>query len=236
VGTRTPGSQAQKQIYSIIESITQRPGVIECIVSGFAEGIDRLAHEAALDFGVPTLAIVACGLDLDYPSGREDLRKEICAGGGLLLSPFPPGTEPQKWHFLARNRWIAEFSAALWVVEAPLPSGALNTAKWARELGRTTYSTPADPWNPSFAGNIALLEQPDTQLLLGPASLGSTWLELSTSRNPSERGVRSRSPLGRVIRYYKRQGTPWTVEDLRAWALKNGWSNSDFERELRRGL
>lgn len=111
------------------------------VVSGGAYGIDGAAHRAALASGGPTIAVMACGIDRDYPAGHARLLAEIAASG-LVVSEYPPGTTAAKHRFLTRNRLVAAMATAVVVVEAGRRSGAANTAAWARKLGRPLGAVP----------------------------------------------------------------------------------------------
>ncbi len=111
------------------------------VTSGAAYGIDGVAHRAALAAGGPTMAVLACGIDRDYPAGHARLIAEI-GEHGLVVSEYPPGTTAAKHRFLTRNRLVAAMSDAVVVVEAGRRSGAANTAAWARKLGRPLGAVP----------------------------------------------------------------------------------------------
>jgi DNA processing protein len=112
------------------------------IVSGAAYGIDAAAHQGALVACGATVAVLACGVDHTYPQGHADLLASRSAAHGAVISEYPPGQLPQRRRFLARNRLIAALTAGTVVVEAGLRSGALNTARHARELGRPVMAVP----------------------------------------------------------------------------------------------
>lgn len=130
------------------------------VISGGAYGIDAQAHRAALAAGgesaLPTIAVMACGVDRYYPAGNEDLLRTI-SHRGLLLGEVPPGAAPTRWRFLQRNRIIAALSAVTLVVEARWRSGALNTAHHAAELGRSVGAVPGSVHSANSAGCHRLL-------------------------------------------------------------------------------
>ncbi|MEU1544559.1 DNA-processing protein DprA [Nocardia sp. NPDC005745] len=111
------------------------------IVSGAAFGIDAMAHRAALAVEGLTIAVLACGIDRPYPAQHARLLADI-AESGLVVSEYPPGVTARKHQFLARNRLIAALADGVLVVEAGLRSGARNTVKWARRLGRPALAVP----------------------------------------------------------------------------------------------
>ncbi|MEV0245974.1 DNA-processing protein DprA [Nocardia sp. NPDC050712] len=111
------------------------------IVSGAAYGIDARAHRAALAGGAPTVAVLACGVDRPYPAEHDRLLAEI-ADSGLVVSEYAPGVAARRYQFLARNRLIAGLADGVLVVEAGLRSGARNTVKWSRRLGRPALAVP----------------------------------------------------------------------------------------------
>ncbi|WP_393916321.1 DNA-processing protein DprA [Halostreptopolyspora alba] len=112
-----------------------------CVVSGGAYGIDAASHRGALAGGAPTVAVLACGLDMNYPSGHENLFGDI-AVRGALVSEHPLGTRPARHGFLVRNRLIAALTPGTVVVEAGRRSGALNTAKHSLQLCRSLMAVP----------------------------------------------------------------------------------------------
>ena len=111
------------------------------VVSGGAYGIDAASHRGALALDGRTIGLFANGLDLNYPPGNAGLIQMIKASG-LIVSELPPGSNPTKHGFLARNRLIAALSSGTVVVEAAARSGALNTANWAAAMGRVLMAVP----------------------------------------------------------------------------------------------
>jgi DNA processing protein len=128
-----------------------------CVCSGLASGVDGAAHRGALESGA-TLAVMGTGPDRIYPARHRDLAHEI-AGGGLLITEFPPGTPPKADHFPRRNRLISGLSQGVLVVEATTQSGSLITARLAGEQGREVFAIPGSIHNPQARGCHALIRQ-----------------------------------------------------------------------------
>jgi DNA processing protein len=133
------------------------------VVSGLARGIDGEAHRGALEAGGPTVAVLGCGIDRDYPAAHAELARRIAATG-LVVSEYAPGVEPAPWRFPARNRIIAGLAAATVVVEARERSGALITADLSLEEGREVFAVPGEITSALSAGTNALLRLGATAL------------------------------------------------------------------------
>jgi DNA processing protein len=151
VGTREPTPQAADFAGTLAEAVVRRGGVV---ISGGAAGIDTAAHEGALAAGGRTWVVAPTGVGEVYPKGHEALEGRVIAGGGAMVWPFPPGTPPYRGNFLRRNGVLVALSQVLVIVQAGIPSGALNAAKWAEQLGRERWVVCPAPWESSsdFAG------------------------------------------------------------------------------------
>ncbi|HEY4433612.1 MAG TPA: DNA-processing protein DprA [Candidatus Cybelea sp.] len=126
------------------------------VISGLALGIDAAAHEGALEAGAPTIGILGGGHRHFFPRRNLDLAKRMIAGGGAVLSPFPPDEIPRPYQFLSRNVFVAGLADALVVVEAPARSGAIHTSGLAS--GRIpTFAVPGDVDRRHVAGCHALI-------------------------------------------------------------------------------
>ncbi|WP_369215864.1 DNA-processing protein DprA [Streptomyces flavofungini] len=126
------------------------------VVSGGAYGVDGAAHRGALGAGGATVAVLACGVDRPYPRGHVRLIGRI-AEQGLVVGELPPGDHPTPSRFILRNRVIAALTRGTVVVEAAYRSGALATARSARELGRFTMGVPGPVTSGLSAGVHELL-------------------------------------------------------------------------------
>lgn len=141
------------------ELIGQRLAQKEIIVvSGMARGIDTCAHTGTLDAGGKTIAVLGCGVDVCYPKENRELM-ELIEKNGLILSEYPPGTEPRKYYFPQRNRIISGLSEATVIVQAGNNSGALITAEFAAEQGKDVFSVPGNIDSRYNLGNNKLLKE-----------------------------------------------------------------------------
>jgi DNA processing protein len=126
------------------------------VVSGFATGVDAAAHRGCLAAGGRTVAVLGCGLAVDYPRGQRGLGTEVSLTGALI-SEYTAWDKPLRWHFPHRNRIIAALARAVVVVEAGTESGALSTARWAADLGREVLAVPGSILDHGSAGSNRLL-------------------------------------------------------------------------------
>ncbi|MGD9711432.1 MAG: DNA-processing protein DprA [Thermomicrobiales bacterium] len=126
------------------------------VVSGLARGIDGAAHQGALQAGGRTIAVMASGVDVIYPSDHERLAARIVESGALV-SDYPPGTKPDAPNFPARNRLISGLSLGTVVIEAPRRSGAMITVDFAADQGRDVFVVPANVDSAASEGSNRLL-------------------------------------------------------------------------------
>lgn len=167
VGTRqaTPyGKQVCEQIMADLKPYQP------LIISGLAYGIDVCAHRAALRQSLPTVGVMASGLDIIYPSAHKHTAREMLSQGGLLTeSPF--GTEPDAFKFPARNRIIAGMADVTIVIEAAEKGGALITADIACSYDREVFAVPGPLGSPQSAGCNQLIKSSKAHLFLSVADL-----------------------------------------------------------------
>lgn len=158
VGSRDSTAYGSAVTGDLAYSLAQRGFTI---ISGGAYGIDAHAHRAALAGGagsMPTIAVMAGGVDRFYPSGNEELLRAV-ANQGAVLAEVPPGSAPTRYRFLQRNRLIAALASVTVVVEARWRSGALNTAHHAETLGRAVGAVPGSVHSANSAGCHRLLRE-----------------------------------------------------------------------------
>lgn len=128
------------------------------IISGLALGVDGIAHQAALEAGGKTIAVLPCGLDQIYPRSHQYLARQIVQRGGALVSEYAEGTAPQKHSFIARNRIIAALSQGVVITEAAEKSGSLHTARFALEQGLPVLAVPGNITSYLSAGTNNLIK------------------------------------------------------------------------------
>jgi DNA processing protein len=168
------------------------------VVSGLARGIDAAAHDGALAAGAPTVAVIASGVDVAYPSEHAELMERI-AERGAISSERPLGAVPQARHFPRRNRLISGLCLGVVVVEAAPQSGSLITARLAAEQGREVMAVPGSPLDPRHRGTNQLLRDGATLVESAADVLAALGPLAATPRRPRprppERPERRQSPM-----------------------------------------
>jgi DNA processing protein len=212
VGTRSPSAYGSAQAARFARALAQAGAGV---VSGLARGIDQAAHEAVLDVGGATLAVLGSGVDRPWPAGPL---AERMAREGALLSEFEPGTGPRRHHFPRRNRLISGLARAVVVIEAAWASGSLITARWAADQGRLVCALPGRVDHPMARGchrllreGATLVEEPDEVLaelgLAAPAARAPQACEHSDllealrgeTLGADELAARTRRELGELL-------------------------------------
>ena len=145
--------------YGVEAATKLAAGLAHCgavVVSGMAVGVDAASHKGALKGGGKTVAVIGCGIDIDYPAPHREL-KRLIAQNGAVVSEYPPGARPDRINFPVRNRIIAGLSLGCVVVEAGSRSGALITASLATEMGRDVFAVPGSIFSAASEGPNKLL-------------------------------------------------------------------------------
>lgn len=154
VGTRRPSEYSMRVANWLCRDLA-RCNIV--LASGCAVGLDAAAHRAAIEAGTPTVAVLGCGADYDYPRENRELKQKIVQNG-LLLTEYFPGTQPFPGNFPVRNRILAGISEATLVLEASARSGALITANLACEQGKQVFCVPpADLFDQRYSGVASFL-------------------------------------------------------------------------------
>ena len=193
IGTRKPTAYGREVTHRIAHALAEK-GVV--IVSGLALGIDGLAHEAALEAGGTTIAVLANGLPRIYPATHRRLAERILNEGGAIISEYESGVDPRGHQFLERNRLVSGLADAVVITEAAQRSGTLNTAAHALEQGKDVFVVPGNITSPLSAGCNALLKQgalavthPDDILdVIAPELLRPQGI-LPLGQNPSQTAI-----------------------------------------------
>lgn len=250
VGTRQPQPRSVFALKSWLGSLKNTNLVV---ISGFARGIDSTAHQEALNAGLKTIGILAGGFNHLYPPEHKCLADQILESGGLLVSEFAPNIPCRPYQFASRNRLIAAFSQATWVVEAPLSSGALITAREAHRLEKPVLATTSFPTDEAFAGNLWLIENRFAEPFLGLFSLGQIWIELSAQFGGPRKTQKSKR-RGAQLHHYTQFSQPElaelthevasqmqiqkgaTLESLFDWAAAKKWPSERFFEILGQGI
>ncbi len=155
VGTRRPSPDGERAAYDIGRSLGRAKVPL---VSGLALGVDSIVHRAALEEQGICVAVLGNGIDRIYPSRNRSLAHAILQQGGAIISEYPPGILPKKYQFPARNRIISGLACSVLVVEAPVRSGALITARFAQEQNRLLYVLSQCVTGETGAGSAKLAE------------------------------------------------------------------------------
>lgn len=153
VGTRRPTSYGRTNTFKIARDLALSGATV---VSGMAVGIDGVALAGAISAGMPTVAVIGSGIDVCYPKSHVRLAREIVKLG-CVMTEYAPGTQPDRHNFPTRNRIISGLSAATVVMEGSEKSGALITARRAKEQERAVYAFPGSVGNRnSEASNLLI--------------------------------------------------------------------------------
>lgn len=155
VGTRKASDYSLYVVRNICHELAEN-GVI--IASGFAKGIDIASHLESVKANMPTICVMGCGIDTNYPSDNFKYRDMILDSGGVFISEFPMGTKAFGGNFPKRNRILSAVGQVSVVFQASMASGSLITANFAAEQGREVFCMPPpDIFSADYSGNIYLL-------------------------------------------------------------------------------
>ena len=182
VGSRKHTSYGKEICEKIIEGLRGYPIVI---VSGFAIGVDAIAHKKAMEVGLKTIVFPGSGLSASamYPKSNVILMNEIIKKGGCLISEFEPDFKATLWSFPMRNRLMAGISRAVLVIEAEERSGTLITARLTTEYNRDLLAVPGSVFSPNSKGTNKLIRQGATPVTNAEDVLEALGFETETDKN-----------------------------------------------------
>jgi DNA processing protein len=166
VGTRKPTTYGVQMCHKLLAPLCEK-GV--SITSGLAMGIDTIAHQTALAAGSKTLAVLASGLEQIYPPMNKILADRIVQNGALI-SEYEPGSKLERWNFPDRNRIISALAKAVFIVEGAKDSGAMLTAKFAKEQNKPLFALPGNINNRNAEGPNLLIRN-GANLISSPSDL-----------------------------------------------------------------
>ena len=168
VGTRRPGNYSKELCKRLVKSLQNTQAIV---VSGLAQGIDCYCHEAAIDFGVPTIAVLAQGLMTKIHGERRILAEQILQNGGAIISELPLETPSYKSMFPARNRIIAGISNAVVIVESKEKGGSMLTANFALQYNRPLFALSGNCFQETYQGPLTLLRSDKAKPIYFPEDL-----------------------------------------------------------------
>jgi len=227
VGSRKFTSYGKEACEKIIAGLKGYPIVI---VSGFAMGIDTIAHKKAMQVGLKTVVFPGSGLSDEamYPKTNVRLMKEIVENGGCLISEFEPDFKATQWSFPMRNRLMAGISKAVLIIEAEERSGTLITARLTTEYNRDLLVVPGSIFSSNSKGTNKLIRQGATPITCAEDVLEALGFELEglfSARGGSAYGGEDLSPEEKKIIELLRE--PMARDDLiREMKIKIGEANS----------
>ncbi|AQG79639.1 DNA-processing protein DprA [Spirosoma montaniterrae] len=215
VGTRQATEYGRRVTNEIIEALA--PYSVS-VISGLAYGIDIAAHRASLAHVLPTIGVMASGLDIIYPNVHYKTAQEMLVLGGLLTESIP-GTKPDAHLFPARNRIIAGLSDAIVVVEAAAKGGALITAEYANNYHREVFAVPGQLTQAFSAGCNKLIRENKAQIYTSPHDLIETlnWdtpIDQPTRKNQAPPLPSDLTDDESQILALLRQATDWHIDDI----------------------
>ena len=222
------GKQACRELISGLK------GYPICIVSGLALGIDSMAHELAIEYGLCTISFPGSGLNWNilYPPSKIPVAKKILESGGAILSRFADNMSATKWTFPKRNALMAGISHTTLIIEARVKSGTLITADYALSFGRDLMVVPGSIFsNTSYASNLLFSRG------AAPAASSKEILEMLGFDTREKVPVDSASLSPEENSIYERLASPIKRDDLiREMELPAGYLNSILVDMEMRGI
>jgi DNA processing protein len=228
VGTRSHTDYGRALTEKIMEDLA---GEDILVLSGLAFGIDSIAHKAALKHGLPTVGVLAHGLDRMYPAQNKTLAKQMVEQGGLLTD-FVSGTNPDKQNFPKRNRIVAGMCDALLVVESGKKGGSLITAELANSYNKDVFALPGKATDAKSEGCNYLIKQNKALLVTAAADITENmgWQAKKKPAAPVQRNLFIElTPQERIVTGILQQQESVQIDEL---YIKSGLSSSEAAAAL----
>jgi len=203
VGSRKMSPYGERVLEKIFSTLSS--GIT--IVSGFMHGVDAEAHRKALKFGLNTIAVMPCGVDLVHPGDQKNLYEEIVSKG-LVISEYDGYFEPKVWTYPRRNRVVAGLSRAVLVIEAALNSGSLITARMAHSFGREVFVVPGSIFSDLNSGKVQISNE--FAKTIDSGSYINKYFNLNCTENIFKENKMDKNE---ILNYLK--STPMTIDDLK---------------------
>lgn len=156
VGTRRPSPNAETICQKLIRNLQ---GTDAVVLSGLAQGIDSYCHQSALFYKIPTVAVIAQGIELEIGGSRKIVAEKILESGGAIISEYPEKTPPLAFMFPQRNRIIAGLSKSVTLIESKDRGGGLLTVEYAQKLKRKILAVPGSLLSETAQGPNRLISQ-----------------------------------------------------------------------------
>ncbi len=211
VGSRKFTTYGREACEKIIAGLKGYPIVI---VSGFAMGIDTIAHKKAMQIGLKTMVFPGSGLSAEaiYPKTNARLMNEVVESGGCLISEFEPDFKATQWSFPMRNRLMAGISKAVLIIEAEEKSGTMITARLTTEYSRDLLVVPGSIFSSNSKGTNKLLHQGATPVTCAEDVLEALGFELPKDEEKQQKLFADLSPEEKKITSLLRE--PMSRDDL----------------------
>ena len=230
VGSRSISGYGKKVTRDFANDLAA-PGLV--VVSGLAIGVDAIAHQATLDAGGQTIAVLPSPVNKVYPRGHWRLAEDIIRQGGALISEYHPD-EAVAWrsNFVARNRLVSGLADALLITEATADSGTLHTAKFAAKQGKKVFAIPGDITSPTSLGTNGLISTGKAMAVTSAQDILDALANISPDagevvRLPKKRVMGNNEHEQRIIGLLE-QG----VSKASALLTGSGMTVSEFNRHL----
>ncbi|MBI5373104.1 MAG: DNA-protecting protein DprA [Sphingobacteriales bacterium] len=225
IGTRSHTEYGRQQTEQLVKELA---AARVTIVSGLAYGVDALAHKAALRNELPTIGVLAHGLDQVYPPEHGGLAKDMIKNSGGILSEFRCNVKPDKHNFPSRNRIVAGMADATVVIETGIKGGSMITAELANNYNKDVFALPGKLTDPKSAGCNQLIKTNKAALLTDVPELIEMlgWGEQAkgkTGRNRQRELFIELSPEERTITEILNVNTPLHIDEIN---LRSGLSSS----------